>query len=397
MSRIDRIGDFLSELILQPDEDIGTLEKKILRVESILILLSIGAIASGDYLFGPQISLGYLYLIPLSYSALTHRWIVTALLVVFCVIVRQWLGPLEFSSWWLIARDWILTGIFLSVVTTLHRLGRSRHRFFETAQRQRDELLREIRLGAEVQRQLLSRHRPPEDCKFTISARTYPAKVVGGDYYDFISLNRRKSAVVIADVAGKGLPAALLMPAVKISLRTLVTRYEDPTIILSQLNGVFYEAIEQSSYATLFLGIIDLETGQFNFVNGGHQPPILLKSGNREIERLTEGGPPVGLLPDSVYRSAEVLIEPGDLLVLYTDGVVEAENSDGEAFGAERLEEEIMRKNDRSPREIIEAIHGQVAFFSQDKSAVDDLTIIVLQAPANKVGQPKLESSVQNV
>ena len=106
--------------------EIKRLERRIQRVESILILLAVAAIASGDYMFGPYVSLGYLYLVPLSYSALTHRWPVTLSLVVLCVFLREWLGPIEYSSWGLIIRDWVLTVIFLSVVTALHRLGTAR-------------------------------------------------------------------------------------------------------------------------------------------------------------------------------------------------------------------------------------------------------------------------------
>ncbi|UCF37507.1 MAG: hypothetical protein JSU96_01160, partial [Acidobacteriota bacterium] len=164
--------------------EITTLEKTIVRVESILIALTIGAIASGDYIFGPEISIGYLYLVPLSYSALSFRWRTTAGLIVLCVVLRQVFGPLEFSSWALVIRDWVLTGIFLSVVTLLHRLGRARHKFFETARRQRDELLRDVELAAEVQRELLSTHVPPPN-NLDIVTRMEPAKVVGGDYYDF--------------------------------------------------------------------------------------------------------------------------------------------------------------------------------------------------------------------
>jgi serine phosphatase RsbU (regulator of sigma subunit) len=364
---------------IMSSKSIGGLERQIVRVESILILLSIGAIASGDYLFGPQISLGYLYLIPLSYSALTHRWFVTASIVLICVVLRQWFGPLDYSSWGLIARDWILTAIFLSVVTALYRLGRSRHEFFETARFQRDELVRELKLAANVQSQLLKRHQPP-DGRFEIVAKTYPAKVVGGDYYDFISMGGEDhSGIVIADVAGKGLPAALLMPAVQIALRTLASRYRDANRIIRELNSVFYEATEHASYATLFLGILNLKTGAMEYVNAGHQPPLILRHNHEKFEELTDGGPPVGLLPDADYVAGKIMLNSGDILTLYTDGIVEAENETGEFYENHRLEQVIRNCRNLSPLETIEKLREGVEGFCGGNPPNDDLTAIVVR------------------
>lgn len=218
---------------------IDSLEARITRAESILIGISIAAIASGDYLLGRDFSIGYLYLIPLSYSALTHSWRVLLSLLAICVLLRQWFGPLELAPAGLIARDWILTGMFAGIVTFLHRLGSQRRAFFEKARQQRDELRREIELAADVQRNLLARNRPPQD-RWDISARTYPLNTVGGDYYDFLPLGNGRLGAVIADVAGKGLPAAMLMPAVKIALRAIAGQTDRTDNALGDLTPLRY-------------------------------------------------------------------------------------------------------------------------------------------------------------
>lgn len=362
-------------------KNIEELTRKIVRVESILIFLSISAIAYGDFLAGEAISLGYLYLIPLTYSALTHRVWTTVVLVGVCVTLRQWLGPLELSPWFYFLRDWALTGVFLSVVTVLHRLGNDRRRFFETAREQRDQLAREVELAAEVQEHLLSKHIPPKG-KFDIEAKTWPARVVGGDYYDFIELEGGRLAVVIADVSGKGLPAAMLMPAAQIALRTLASSGKKICEILQELNHVLLEATDRARYATLFYGALNLQTGHLRYVNAGHLPGLLFRASGGEVEWLSAGGPPVGLMEDVTFQAGEVHLSPGDLLLLYTDGVVEAENCDSEAYGEERLVDLVRGIRLESCQRIIDSVHQSVAEFLCEADQADDLTLITVRKPA---------------
>lgn len=358
---------------------IADLERRIVWVESLLILLTIGAVASGDYLFGKETSLGYLYLVPLSYSALTHRLRTTMLLLVLCVFLRQWLGPIEFSSWGLIIRDWVLTGVFLSLVTALSRLGTARREFFEIARNQRDELLGEVERAAQIQRELLEKHLPPSS-GYDIVAKAKPAKVVGGDYYDFLNLdgNRGHLGIVIADVAGKGLPAALLMPAVQIALRAVAVRSHAPSEILRELNVILHDAIERASYVTLFLAMLETESGRLQYSNAGHQP-VLHLTGSGQSNWLQEGGTPVGLLPEATYETGEIKLENGDVLVLYTDGIVEAEDSSGEQFGNDRLAEVVRACRTSSAAEIIEKIHEAVRAFRLNRPQDDDETVIVVK------------------
>lgn len=365
---------------LHNEPSIERLEAHIKRVESVLILLSIAAIAVGDYLSGPRISLGYLYLIPLSYSALTHRWSVTAALVALCVVLREAFGPIEFASWGLIARDWLLVGTFVAVVATLHRLGRSRNALFGQAREQRDELSREVEMAAAVQRQLLEQHRPPEG-PLDVAARMTPAKVVGGDYYDFIPLEKERFGVVIADVAGKGLPAAMLMPAVKIALRTLVSEYYRLSDILRQLNATFVENSPTASYFTMVCAVFDAENARLFYSNAGHLAVLHLKAASGEVNWLSAGGTPVGLLPGAEYETSEVSFAPGDVFLFYTDGVTEAHDPRGFDFGRDRLATLVREHRDRPADEIVSVIHSAVDLFRGTEPQVDDATVIVVRMP----------------
>jgi sigma-B regulation protein RsbU (phosphoserine phosphatase) len=366
---------------IRAEPSIERLETRIRRVESLLILLSIAAIAAGDYLFGPRISLGYLYLIPLSYSALTHRWSVTGALVVLCVLLREAFGPIEFASWGLIARDWILVGVFLAVVTALHRLGSERAALFRQAREQRDELSREVDMAAAVQRQVLDQHRPP-DGPLDVAATMRPAKGVGGDYYDFLSLERDRFGVVIADVAGKGLPAALLMPAVKIALRTLVSEYYRLSDILRQLNATFVENSPSASYFTMACAVFDPERTRMVYSNAGHLAVLHFRAVSGEVDWLTTGGPPVGLLPGVEFDTGEVEFAPGDVFVFYTDGLTESHDAQGFDFGRERLATLVRQDRDRPAAELVSVLHAGVDRFRGAEPQIDDATVIVVRVPA---------------
>lgn len=362
------------------NDPIDRLELRIARVESVLILLSIVAIASGDYLFGPTVSLGYLYLIPLSYSALTHRWSVTAALVIVCVLLREALGPIAFASWGLIVRDWILVGAFFAVVTALHRLGATKADLFRRAREQRDELRREVEMAAAIQRQLLDQHRPPEGL-LDVAASMTPAREVGGDYYDFIPLTPHRFGVVIADVSGKGLPAALLMPAVKIALRTLVSEYYRLSDILRQLNTIFVENLPPASYCTMVCAVFDAERSQVVYSNAGHLPVLHVRGATGEAQWLSAGGTAVGLLPDVEFETGQVEFQPGDVFVFYTDGIAEANDVEGLHFGLDRLAALVGEHRGLPARDIVSMIHATIdRFRAAGEPPSDDATVIVVRA-----------------
>ena len=232
--------------------ELESLQRKIVAVETVLVLLTVGSIATADALVGPQISLGPLYLIPVSYSALVHRLRTTLVLIVACVALRQLLGPIGNSAepMMSVLRDLAIAAVFALVVVFLRRFGAQRREIFELARQQRDELAREVDMAAVVQDRLLALCEPPLGA-FEISARTRPLRGVGGDYYDFIDLGENRSAVVVADIAGKGVPAALLMPALRFGIRSVVAGQGEPAERIERLSHEFWQATDPRNYGTL--------------------------------------------------------------------------------------------------------------------------------------------------
>jgi serine phosphatase RsbU (regulator of sigma subunit) len=367
---------------------IQSLEKRITRAESVLIALSIAAIAAADYAVGAYTSLGPLYLIPLCYSALTQRRAVTVIVFVTCLGLREWFGPIELTSnpWAVFFRDLLIAAGFLTVAVYLGRLGRQRHEFFELARRQRDDLAAEVRLAAHLQQRLLQLNRPPTD-RLDVFARTAPLKGVGGDYYDFLQLGPDRVGIVIADVAGKGLPAAMLMPAVRIALRSIVQRADEPTVIVSELGHSIYRATEPENYATLFFAAIDLDSGRLECVNAGHLPALLV-SPDGAVRWLGAGGPPVGLLADAQYTSEVATLDPGGNLVLYTDGVTESQDAAGEEYGVERFAELVAGLAGHRSDEIVNAIRRELLAWVDGGRLADDATAIAIrrQLPHESAG-----------
>ena len=362
--------------------EITDLEHRIRTVESALIVLSIAAIAAADRFVAPSSSLGFLYLIPMGYSALTHRWPVFVLLLAACVWLRQWDTPVEVQSWNRLALDWTLVAVFLAVVLPLRRLGRARALFFRTAREQRDELVREVEMAAAVQQHLLDQHRPPAG-PLDVVARTHAAKVVGGDYYDFIPLDEKRFAVVVADVSGKGLPAALIMPAVKIALRTLAERQAPIGELLGELNRIFLDNLPPASYFTLVYGVFDAAAGRLVYANAGHPPTLHLRAPHGEEAWLRTEGPAVGLLHEDVqFDTVEVPFGPGDVFVFYTDGITEAEDPSGDDFGRERLAATIRSAAGQKAEAVVSAVHDAVDAFRGPGPHGDDATVIVVRVPS---------------
>jgi serine phosphatase RsbU (regulator of sigma subunit) len=361
--------------------EIGALERRIRGVESALIVLSIAAIALADAFLARGESLGFLYLIPMSYSALVNRRPVFLLLLLACVMLRQLDSPVGQQSWPRLALDWTLVALFAAVVVPLRRLGKARSEFFRAAREQRDELVREVDMAAAVQQHLLDQHRPPSG-PFDVVARTQPAKVVGGDYYDFLPLEDGRFAVVVADVSGKGIQAALIMPAVKIALRTQAARRAGIGDVLGELNRIFLDNLPPASYFTLVYGVFDPAAGRFEYANAGHCPALRLRCADGQAEWLSTGGPAVGLIDEHAdYTTAHAEVAPGDVFVFYTDGITEAEDLAGDEFGRERLAAIAARKRACTAAQIVEAIHDAVDAHRVPGPRSDDATVIVARVP----------------
>lgn len=243
----------------------------------------------------------------------------------------------------------------------------------ETAQR---ELLeREVEIAREVQQRLFPQ-RLPDVPAVEYAGTCRSAGAVGGDYYDFLKLPSDQLALVIADVSGKGIPAALLMASVQASTRgQLQANSNDAAGITAVVNRQVYDASPENCYATFFCALFNPALRRLTYSNGGHNRPVVLRGG--EVIRLDESGPPVGLFQNAHYEQGEIQLEPDDLLILYTDGVTEAENAVAEEWGEERLIETARDCRRLAPPEMISRIMQAADRFAAGTAQHDDMTLVI--------------------
>jgi sigma-B regulation protein RsbU (phosphoserine phosphatase) len=210
------------------------------------------------------------------------------------------------------------------------------------------------------------------------AARMIPATTMGGDFYDFIELQDGKVGLVMADVSGKGVPAAFFMAVARTTLRDLAAQHCDPGACLAQANEVLCRQNPMDLFVTVFYCILDPETGVLRYANGGHNPPYLRRP-NGTIETLSgAGGLVLGAIDGVEYPEHALRLVAGDRLVLYTDGVTEAFNPANEAYGAERLIAEIRVHGDGAAPELVERICRSVATFAGTAPQSDDIALIAL-------------------
>jgi sigma-B regulation protein RsbU (phosphoserine phosphatase) len=234
---------------------------------------------------------------------------------------------------------------------------------------------REMELAKQVQSKLLPQGSPS---LATVECAGYcmQARAVGGDYYDFLDLGSGRVGLVLADVSGKGFPAALLMASLHASLRSrLAQQLADLPASLCAVNELLYRSSETNRYATLFLGIYDDAERTLRYANCGHNPPLLLR-GDGSCERLLPTGPVLGLFEEWQCTTAELRLAPGDLLVVFSDGITEAFDDGGEEFGEARLLELVRSLRDRPAGELVDRVLAEVRRFSGSEQE-DDQTLVV--------------------
>jgi len=245
----------------------------------------------------------------------------------------------------------------------------------------REKQKRELEIAHEVQERLFPQEYPPiPGLEYAGACR--PALDVGGDYYDFIALSKTELGIAIGDVSGKGIPAALLMATLRAFLRgQTMQRQSDLTAIMANLNKLVFESSTSNRYATFFYGQFDAASRVMNYVNGGHNPPMLFRQsdGGREVVRLDAGGPVIGLLEDCFFQQGSVTLEQGDVLVAYTDGVSEAMNEAEDEWGEERLMDAVRPNRNAPARELINRLMKSADVFVAGASQHDDMTLVVLR------------------
>jgi phosphoserine phosphatase RsbU/P len=234
---------------------------------------------------------------------------------------------------------------------------------------------RDLRQAADVQRQLLPRVRPRIE-SLTYGGRCIPARQVGGDYFDYVELEPGVLGILVADVAGKGISAALLVAALHGMFRTHArSSGDDLTLLATTLNAQMCAAAELGRFATVLYAIIDPIRRRLVYVNAGHPPGIVRRADGR-TDRLAKASAPLGLFADSRYAATELPLERGDWVVLFTDGITEATNEDDEEFGDERVVQTIGFHQTGEPDAMCDAIVAAVRAHTLGRAAGDDLTVV---------------------
>jgi sigma-B regulation protein RsbU (phosphoserine phosphatase) len=236
----------------------------------------------------------------------------------------------------------------------------------------------ELRLARRVQSdlqpkpQLISQH-------FEFGAAAVAADHVGGDFYDIFEAESGKIAMVLGDVSGKGVPAALLVNVLQGAIRSSTVSQHERAC--ERINRMLCERTACERFATLFWGVFDPATSTLRYVNCGHAAPMLVRGGQGRIDRLEGGGMVLGLLPKAAYSARTVKIEASDTLILYSDGINEATNQNDEEFGEDRISELISNTIDATPSEVCERIMNKVGAFASAAVPADDRTLLVVRFP----------------
>jgi len=239
------------------------------------------------------------------------------------------------------------------------------------------KMQQEVGLAAKIQMDLLPRSNPGLQ-GYDIFARTIAAQSIGGDYFDFISKSDGRMALCLGDVSGKGLPASLLMANLQATLRGQTLVSQQPSECLLRSNKLLFESTSPEKFATLFYGVLDTKLHCMHYSNAGHDWPILIGK-NNSIQRLKTGGLMLGLIQQAEYEDEEIPIQLGDVLVIQSDGVSEAMNSNNQQFSEERLQALILEHKERTAEEIIDTVVKEVRKHAGAHPQSDDITIMVIK------------------
>ena len=247
------------------------------------------------------------------------------------------------------------------------------------------QIQEEMRLASEIQSGLLPKA-PPKIKGYDIAGISYPAKVVGGDYFDFIPLEENKIAVCLGDISGKGLPAALLMANLQAIIRAQALLNLHPKDCLQQSNKLLYQSTDPQKFATLFYGILDTQKNQFSYSNAGHNRPVFLRKGKEPVF-LEKAGIALSFIENFSYEEDIITFIPDDTLVIYSDGITEAMNGSEEEFGEKRLVSIAENHIESSAEELMEKIITSVKQHAGNQPQSDDITLVIIKRKTKQQNQ----------
>jgi serine phosphatase RsbU (regulator of sigma subunit) len=245
----------------------------------------------------------------------------------------------------------------------------------EAAQRRRME--EELELARRIQLAILP-EALPEVPGYEIHGYNVPSRGISGDFYEVLQVANERCAFIVADVSGKGIAAALLTASLEALAIGPIEDGLPPDVVCRRLSRLLYARTPPEKYATAFLGILEPDSGRVSYTSAGHNPALLVRS-NGEVERLTSTSVPIGLLPTGSFEKRSVALEPGDLLVLYTDGITEAENPEEEEYGIERLVDVCRAHHREKPKLLAARIDLDLERFVRGVPFADDRTVVMLR------------------
>ncbi|HYT19799.1 MAG TPA: PP2C family protein-serine/threonine phosphatase [Candidatus Polarisedimenticolia bacterium] len=342
-----------------------------------LVLGALSAVAYADRLV-VSISLVYLYILPLAVGAIFLRKKVSYSLIVVCVLFHDYYSPRNINPGLRIFHNLSAMLCFAFLVYVIQRYMEQREALAKTVQRQRDDLLKDVELAVQVQRLFLPQGKPVI-AGLEMAGMIQPARGVSGDYYDYIPIDAHTIQIIIADVAGKGVPAALLMSATAAAMRFEANHDRNMLAQVKRLNTGILSVSDDERYVTLLLAEIDTRKRIIQYVNCGHNPALLFRASTGTLTRLNSSCPPIGLSPEETCELTSADLMAGDVAVFYTDGVTEAENRLGEEFGLERLSAVVRRGSLLSAEELKIEIFKSAANFCGELGFQDDVTILVVK------------------
>jgi sigma-B regulation protein RsbU (phosphoserine phosphatase) len=265
----------------------------------------------------------------------------------------------------------------LKVLTTLASVAaiRVQNARLMEQQMERVRLERELQVASEIQ-QRFQPASAPQVAGYELQGISFPCYEIGGDYYDFIQLDNGKLIVALGDVSGKGPAAALLMSSLHAAVHAHSDMHNSLVKTISAVNRYLVDSIPANRFVTLFYAELDPKNGSLAFLNAGHNPPLIVHAGGT-MEQLAAGGLPLGIMANADFREGKTRLHPGDVLVIYSDGVSESVNPNGEEFGPTRLYETVARNLDASAAGIRDRIESALTKFCQGTPAADDITLVI--------------------
>lgn len=274
---------------------------------------------------------------------------------------------------WNIAMRLVFLVAFVAVVAELKGALERERRAGE------ERLEREVRIAQEVQARLFPQ-KVPQSAGLDCHGVCRPARGVAGDYYDFLELDRGHLGVALGDVAGKGISAALLMASLQGALRSHASLSDDgPAQAARAINAQIHALTDSNRFATFFWAVFEESGRALTYVNAGHNPPMLLRRGGA-VERLATGGPPLGVFADAQYKQGTTALAPGDVLLVFSDGITEAPGENDAEFGEARLESALRDRAALPPAELCDAIIAAVLEYQAGAPQEDDMTVVVARA-----------------